>query len=703
MAWIGFHTFRHTCATMLFAEGRNAVQVQRWLGHHSAAFTLSDLRPPARRGSRRGAVAALSECKQSANMPHTKRPPADIGRKERSGFTEPYSGTPRHSTPQRAALLIRGSLVRIQPGAFNRRRAPRTAPWQAPAARRRRRRTPARGPRSGGRGPGARPGSSPAADPTGAARPSSSGAPGWRGRRASARTPLPCRRRRRSGRPRAACLWPRTASPSAGGTSTCMTIPSPRPSTNINAKTTSPIAASALTINPPPPSPCSARNAISSVEALAEPAQRRAREEHQQPEGALVVCAAGLESPKAPIALRGPPQRCPPTDGGWFEPSRGTDVRRHRAALPVRARGAVRWRGAARAIAAAAACCRGAAADRRRRRADRALAAEYLRLPPRAGDAVSDGRARRRRDSCAAGREGADPRMRRLRACPWLAAVSVLAYALALAPVLLAGRASFSSFMALSDSAVHLIGADFLIRHGQHYAHLDLRNSYGQFIDDYYNTSYPSGADTLFGGSAFLLGLPLIWAFQPFNAFMLALAAGPAWLLARRMRLAGGVGRAGRLTACCRRSCTRTSCRVGQGDDRAVDDPDARRARGRAPRLAAGGGSRASPVRARSAPPASRRSASPSALGARRGGRARGGARGAAGGPSSARRGSAGAAGGAVARADRRRGRDAGDRRVADVEPTCPARCASPRRSPPPTTPATCTRRCAPTRRSACG
>ena len=39
--WVGFHTFRHTCASMLFAEGRNAVQVQRWLGHHSPAFTLS--------------------------------------------------------------------------------------------------------------------------------------------------------------------------------------------------------------------------------------------------------------------------------------------------------------------------------------------------------------------------------------------------------------------------------------------------------------------------------------------------------------------------------------------------------------------------------------------------------------------------------------------------------------------------------------
>jgi integrase len=36
----GFHTFRHTVASRLFAEGRNVVQVQRRLGHHSASFTL---------------------------------------------------------------------------------------------------------------------------------------------------------------------------------------------------------------------------------------------------------------------------------------------------------------------------------------------------------------------------------------------------------------------------------------------------------------------------------------------------------------------------------------------------------------------------------------------------------------------------------------------------------------------------------------
>lgn len=138
------------------------------------------------------------------------------------------------------------------------------------------------------------------------------------------------------------------------------------------------------------------------------------------------------------------------------------------------------------------------------------------------------------------------------RACarrPWEAGAPVLAYALALAPVLLAGRASFSSYMALADSAVHMLGADFILHHGQSYSHLDLRNSYGQFVNDYYNTSYPSGADTLFGGSALLLGLPLIWAFQPFNAFILATAYGPCLLLARRLGLRGAWALAAALTA----------------------------------------------------------------------------------------------------------------------------------------------------------
>jgi integrase len=37
---IAFHAFRHTCASLLFDEGRNVKQVSEWLGHTDPSFTL---------------------------------------------------------------------------------------------------------------------------------------------------------------------------------------------------------------------------------------------------------------------------------------------------------------------------------------------------------------------------------------------------------------------------------------------------------------------------------------------------------------------------------------------------------------------------------------------------------------------------------------------------------------------------------------
>jgi integrase len=39
--WAGFHTFRHTYASLMLAGGANVLQLSRALGHHSAAFTLT--------------------------------------------------------------------------------------------------------------------------------------------------------------------------------------------------------------------------------------------------------------------------------------------------------------------------------------------------------------------------------------------------------------------------------------------------------------------------------------------------------------------------------------------------------------------------------------------------------------------------------------------------------------------------------------
>jgi len=38
LPWVSFHTFRHTCASLLFDHGRNVAQVAAWLGHAGAAF-----------------------------------------------------------------------------------------------------------------------------------------------------------------------------------------------------------------------------------------------------------------------------------------------------------------------------------------------------------------------------------------------------------------------------------------------------------------------------------------------------------------------------------------------------------------------------------------------------------------------------------------------------------------------------------------
>lgn len=41
LPWVSFHTFRHTCASLLFDNGRNPKQVADWLGHADPGFTLS--------------------------------------------------------------------------------------------------------------------------------------------------------------------------------------------------------------------------------------------------------------------------------------------------------------------------------------------------------------------------------------------------------------------------------------------------------------------------------------------------------------------------------------------------------------------------------------------------------------------------------------------------------------------------------------
>jgi integrase len=80
--WAGFHTFRHTVASRLFAEGRNVVQVQRWLGHHSPSFTLDtyvhlldgDLGEPLSPLTTTPRQTAVGKSPRSSTRPHATKP-----------------------------------------------------------------------------------------------------------------------------------------------------------------------------------------------------------------------------------------------------------------------------------------------------------------------------------------------------------------------------------------------------------------------------------------------------------------------------------------------------------------------------------------------------------------------------------------------------------------------------------------------------
>ena len=274
-----------------------------------------------------------------------------------------------------------------------------------------------------------------------------------------------------------------------------------------------------------------------------------------------------------------------------------------------------------------------------------------------------------------------------------------LAYLLALAPVLLAGRPTFSSFWLLADSAVHMLGADYLIHHGQDYAHLDLRNSYGQYIHALLRHRATRRARTRCSAAARCCwALPLIWMFQPFNAFMLATATGPAWVLARRIGLAGAWAALAALTATVPALVYGYELVASVKEIIALRDDPRRWARWSCCTGAGCAGAarpRRDPVRARRSPPAS------SALGVGFGawalasplaGRSRVPSM-----PIDARPGADGAA------RHRLLALIATGRSVllvgglADVGQPVAARCTSHRTSPRPATPATCTRRCAPT------
>lgn len=116
----------------------------------------------------------------------------------------------------------------------------------------------------------------------------------------------------------------------------------------------------------------------------------------------------------------------------------------------------------------------------------------------------------------------------------WPLVAFAAAFAVAIAPVAMSGSVTLTSYLLDTTSAVQLLGAEQITAHGRH---LDTSapTAANAYMQAYFGLGYPAGSHTLLGGTGRLVPIELIWLYQPFLAFMQALAAPVLWHLARRI------------------------------------------------------------------------------------------------------------------------------------------------------------------------
>ncbi|MBJ7329949.1 MAG: hypothetical protein JHC95_08640 [Solirubrobacteraceae bacterium] len=116
-------------------------------------------------------------------------------------------------------------------------------------------------------------------------------------------------------------------------------------------------------------------------------------------------------------------------------------------------------------------------------------------------------------------------RLRGLRPGRWAVLAGVVTLAIAAAPVVLSGQATFSGYTVLADLSIHLMGADAMLDHGRDFSLLEPSTYQGALVSYYNGSAYPAGGATALGTLARLSGEDAAWAVAPFLALLVALLA----------------------------------------------------------------------------------------------------------------------------------------------------------------------------------
>jgi hypothetical protein len=123
-------------------------------------------------------------------------------------------------------------------------------------------------------------------------------------------------------------------------------------------------------------------------------------------------------------------------------------------------------------------------------------------------------------------------RIRGRRLDRWAIAAAVVAYLIACAPVLFAGRATMAGYLLDTTVGIHLAGAEALSDHARDFSSLE-PSSLRFHLEAYIGFRYPTGSYVLLLGAGRLVGQDLIWLYQPHLSALLAISGLVLFFLAR--------------------------------------------------------------------------------------------------------------------------------------------------------------------------
>ncbi len=117
----------------------------------------------------------------------------------------------------------------------------------------------------------------------------------------------------------------------------------------------------------------------------------------------------------------------------------------------------------------------------------------------------------------------------------WGVGAGVAAYVIVAAPVIAAGRPTFTGYLLDTTGGIQIAGAERLLHHAHDFS--TGIPAYGTTLQAYFGNGYPSGGHSVLASVGWLSGQSLIWLYSVYQALELGLVALVLAFLARRAGL----------------------------------------------------------------------------------------------------------------------------------------------------------------------